>query len=197
VKFLPIVLFPLYWKRVRIRDAALAAAVVGLLYLPFLNHGHIAFGSLGTYVQSFRFNGPVFAALDHMAPPRLLAGMALLVGLGTATWLRRTEPEPCPDAFAWPMAASLVCAPVVFPWYLLWLIPFLMSPSTLLISVWTVGIIATYIEWHIRALGRPWGPLPGWVMPLEYGCIAVAAAIIWLRHGRQHGRNGAQPDGRI
>ncbi len=36
VKFLPVVLLPLYWKRVRIRDAALAAAVVGLLYVPFL-----------------------------------------------------------------------------------------------------------------------------------------------------------------
>ena len=36
VKFLPIVLLPLYWKRVRIRDAALAAAVVALLFVPFL-----------------------------------------------------------------------------------------------------------------------------------------------------------------
>ena len=35
VKFLPVVLLPLYWKRVRIRDAALAAVVVGLLYVPF------------------------------------------------------------------------------------------------------------------------------------------------------------------
>src|SRR5205807_6921165 len=32
VKFLPIVLLPLYWKRVRIRDAALATAVVAVLY---------------------------------------------------------------------------------------------------------------------------------------------------------------------
>src|SRR5947208_14516618 len=44
VKFLPIVLLPLYWKRVRIRDAALAAVVVGLMYLPFLNHGRIPIG---------------------------------------------------------------------------------------------------------------------------------------------------------
>ena len=36
VKFLPVVLLPLYWKRVRIRDAALAAAVVALLYCHFL-----------------------------------------------------------------------------------------------------------------------------------------------------------------
>ena len=58
VKLLPIVLLPLYWKRVRLRDAALAAVVVGLLYVPFLNHGRIPIGSLGTYVQSFRFNDP-------------------------------------------------------------------------------------------------------------------------------------------
>jgi len=181
VKLLPVVLLPLYWKRVRIRDAALAAAVVGLLYLPFLNHGRLPIGSLGTYVHSFRFNGPVFAILDRVAPPQLLVGLAVLVGLMTATWLRSRAPEWSPDLFAWPMAASLLCAPVVFPWYLLWLLPFLTSASTLLIIIWTVSIIPTYVQWHLRALGRPWGSLPGWVMLLEYGCVAIAAAIIGLR----------------
>jgi hypothetical protein len=183
VKFLPIVLLPLYWKRVRIRDAALAAAVFGLLYVPFLNHGRIPIGSLGRYVQSFRFNGPVFAILHQLAPPQLLAWLAVLVGLATATWLRirSAAPDWSPDLFAWPMAASLLCAPVVFPWYLLWLLPFLTSASTLLIIIWTVSIIPTYVQWHLRALGRPWGALPGWVMLLEYGCLAIAALIIALR----------------
>ena len=181
VKFLPVVLLPLFWKRIRIRDAALAAAVVALLYLPFLNHGRIPIGSLGTYVNSFRFNGPVFAALRHVAPPELLAGLAMLVGLMTAAWLRRSEPEWFPNLFAWPMAASLFFAPVIFPWYLLWLLPFLTSASTLLIIVWTVSIIPTYVMWHLRTLGRPWGALPGWVMLLEYGCVAMTAAIIMLR----------------
>ena len=181
VKLLPVVLLPLYWKRVRIRDAVLAAAVVGLLYLPFLNHGRIPIGSLGTYVQTFRFNGPVFAALDRVVPPQWLAGLAVLIGLVTATWLRRAAPEWSLDVFAWPMAASLLCAPVVFPWYLLWLLPFLVSASTVLIILWTVSIIPTYIQWHLRTLGHPWGSLPGWVMLLEYGCVAVAAAIIALR----------------
>jgi alpha-1,6-mannosyltransferase len=181
VKLLPVVLLPLYWKRVRIRDAALAAAVVGLLYVPFLNHGRIPIGSLGTYVQSFRFNGPVFAALDQVAPPQLLAGLAVLAGLATATWLRSAAPEWSLDAFAWPMAASLLCAPAVFPWYLLSLLPFLTSVSTLLIIIWSVSIIPTYVQWHLRALGRPWGALPGWVMLLEYGCVAIAGAIVALR----------------
>ena len=188
VKFLPVVLLPLYWKRVRIRDAVLAGAVVGLGYVPFLDrsffdHGRIPIGSLGTYVQSFRFNGPVFAALDHVAPPQWLAGLAVFIGLVTATWQRmRSTAEWSPDQFAWPMAASLLCAPAVFPWYLLWLLPFLTSASTLLIILWTVSIIPTYVMWHLRALGRPWGALPGWVMLLEYGCVAIAAAVIaWRR----------------
>jgi alpha-1,6-mannosyltransferase len=64
VKLLPIVLLPLYWRRVRMRDGALAAVMVGLMYIPFINHGRIPIGSLGTYVQSFRFNDPVFAMLE-------------------------------------------------------------------------------------------------------------------------------------
>jgi len=181
VKLLPVVLLPLYWKRVRVRDTALAAAVVGLLYVPFLNHGRIPIGSLGTYVQSFRFNGPVFAALDQVVSPQLLAGLAALVGLLTAVWLRKNSDAGSPDAFAWPMATSLLCAPVVYPWYLLWLLPFMRSASTLPIIIWTVSIIPIYVQWHLRALGRPWGSLPGWAMLLEYGCVAIAAAIIALR----------------
>jgi alpha-1,6-mannosyltransferase len=186
VKFLPAVLLPLYWKRVRIRDAALAAAVVGLLYVPFLdrsflNHGRIPIGSLSTYVQSFRFNGPLFAALDQVVPPQLLAGLAVLVGFVTAAWLRKNSHPWSGDTFAWPMAASLFCAPVVYPWYLLWFLPFLQSSSTLPIIVWTVSIIPVYVQWHLRALGRPWGSLPGWVMLLEYGSVAIAGVIIAFR----------------
>jgi alpha-1,6-mannosyltransferase len=192
VKFLPVVLLPLYWKRVRIRDAALGAAVVVLLYLPFLNHGRLPIGSLGTYVQSFRFNGPVFAIFDRVAPPQLLVGLAVLVGLVTATWLRKAAPNWSPDQFAWPMAASLLCAPAVFPWYLLWLLPFLTSASTVLIIIWTVSIFPTYVMWRSRALGHPWGSLPVWVMLLEYGCVAGAGAIIAFRGILQSPQSNAQ-----
>jgi hypothetical protein len=181
VKFLPLVLLPLYWKRVRVRDVGLTIAVVALLYLPFLHHGRIPIGSLGTYVQTFRFNGPVFATFAGVASPQLLAALAVLAGWVAACWLRSAAAEGAPAAFAWPMAAALFCAPTVFPWYLLWLLPFLTSASTLLLAVWTVSIIPTYVMWHYRTLGRPWGDLPVWVMLLEYGALALAGAIIIFR----------------
>jgi hypothetical protein len=184
VKFLPIVLAPLYWRRVRIRDVLVAVLVVVMLYLPFLEQWRIPIGSLGIYVQRFRFNDPVFATLERIASPQIVAGLAVLFGLVAAGWLRSNAPARCADKWAWPMAASLACAPVVYPWYLLWLLPFLRSTSTLPLMVWTVSILPTYIVWHLRSLGQAW-QVPGWVLLLEYGSVALAAAIVSLRRRAQ------------
>jgi hypothetical protein len=193
VKLLPLVLLPLYWKRVRLRDAAIAAAVVALLYIPFLDHGRIPTGSLGTYVQSFRFNDPVFRVLERVARPQVAAGIAVLIGLLTASGLRVASRNRSPDAFAWPMAASLLCAPVVYPWYLLWLLPFLGSASTLPIIIWTVSILPTYVVWHLRTLGRPW-LVPDWIMLLEYGAIPTTGIVIALRHLMRPARSQSSMD---
>jgi len=180
VKPLPLVLLPLYWRRVRVGDAALAAMVVGILYLPFLEHGRIPIGSLNAYVERFRFNDLVFATLERVAAPRFLVGLAVLVGFLVAIWLRSKPSRPSADTFAWPMAASLLCSPVAYPWYLLWLLPFLRSAATLPIVIWTVSIIPTYVVWHLRTLGLPWR-VPAWIMLLEYGSVAAVGAIVGLR----------------
>ena len=183
VKFLPIVLTPLYWRRVRIRDGFMAALVAGMLYLPFLEGGRIPIGSLRIYVQRFRFNDPVFSTLERVAGPSVAAGLAVLAGLATATWLRRRHPS-CPlDLWVWPMAASLVCAPVLYPWYLLWLVPFLGSARALPLIVWSVSVLSTYIVWHLYALGHPW-QVPVRITILEYGPVAAAAAYTLLRRIR-------------
>jgi hypothetical protein len=89
-------------------------------------------------------------------------------------------------SFAWPMAAGLLCAPVVFPWYLLWLLPFLAFGSTplIVIAVWSISIIPVYVQWHARTLSGVWGPLPVWVMLVEYGCVTIAAAMAATRRKR-------------
>src|SRR5258708_19211663 len=135
------------------RDAALAEIVVGLLYVPFFHHGLISIGSLGTYVQRFRFNDPVVATLERVTAPQFAAGLAVLVGVLTAIWMRRKSAEGSSDAFAWPMAASLLCSPVVYPWYLLWLLPFLRSTSTGPLILLTLSIFPSYYFLHLPLLG--------------------------------------------
>jgi alpha-1,6-mannosyltransferase len=148
--------------------------------LPFLEAGRIPIGSLGTYVQRFRFNDPVFATLERAASPQIVAGLAVLVGLVVAGWSRSEPPMQWGDAWAWPMAASLICAPAVYPWYLLWLLPFLRSVSALPLTIWTVSILSTYFVWHSYTLGHPW-QVTGWILLLEYGPVATAAAFILVR----------------
>ncbi|MGA7916788.1 MAG: hypothetical protein WCA00_16255 [Candidatus Acidiferrales bacterium] len=180
VKFLPIVLTPLYWRRVRVRDGLLAVLTVALLYAPFLRGGSVPLGSLGVFVQRFRFNDPVFATLERIVSPQVVAGLAVLVGLATSLWLRRRQDEYSSHTFAWPMAASLLCAPVVYPWYLLWLLPFVRSVSTVPLIIWTVSIIPTFYVWHLRTVGGQWF-VPNWIMFLEFGSVAAAGAIVAFR----------------
>jgi alpha-1,6-mannosyltransferase len=187
VKFLPIVLLPLYWRRVRIRDGILAAVIVAVLYAPFLERGHIPIGSLGVFVQRFRFNGPIFAGIEQTVGAHVAASFAVLAGLSSAVWLRIKRSECSSSAWAWPMTASLVCAPVIYPWYLLWLVPFIRDTSTTPLIVWTVTILSTYIVWHLHALGRAWH-VPLWVTLFEYGPL-LAAGLFSLRTSRRQRAN--------
>jgi len=173
-------LTPLYWRRVRIRDGLMALLVIGMLYLPFLERGRIPIGSLGIFVQRFRFNDPVFATLERVAGPSVAAGLAVLAGLVTAMWLRHKHPGGSADLWAWPMAVSLGCAPVLYPWYLLWLVQFLCSVRTLPLIVWSVSVLSTYIVWYLHALDHTW-QVPVWITILEYGSVATAGAFTLLR----------------
>jgi hypothetical protein len=158
----------------------LAVSVVGLLYAPFLERNRLPTGSLSTYLERFRFNDPIFTALERVANAHLAAGLAIFLGLLTAAWLRRTQPECSWEAWAWPMAVSLACAPVLYPWYLLWLVPFLGTASTLPLMVWSLSILFTYFVWYLERFGHPWR-VPAWVMLLEFGSVLLAGVIVWLR----------------
>ena len=190
VKFLPAVLAPLYWRRVRVRDGLLAAVLIALLYTPFLHPGPLPLGSLGTFVQRFRFNDPVFAAIERVLRPQAAAGVSVLFGLVAAVWLRAKHPAFSPDGWAWPMAVLLASAPVIYPWYLLWLVPFLQSASTLPLMIWTLSVLSVFFVWYSHTLGQLWR-VPGWILLLEYGPVATAVAIVTLR-----GRFRWNPTGR-
>ncbi len=182
VKFIPVVLAPLLWRRVRLRDAIAGTALLLALYLPFVHQGRLPVGSLGAYLAEWRFNGPLFAALRPLASPTTLAGLAVLAGLLVATWARVRLRVDSAVAWAWPIAAALALAPSVYPWYLLWFTPFLFAPGTRPLAVWTVTILATYVVLSLEPVHGPLG-LPWWLVAAEYGAVPVTA-MVGLRAAR-------------
>ncbi len=176
VKPLPIVLAPLYWRRIRLRDAALAAAAA-LAVTAWIARGDVPLGSMGTFVDVFRFNGPLFKAMRGVAPPRAIAAVAVSTGLIVAIWLRKTREVGAPEAWAWPMSLALLASPVIYPWYLVWLIPFATSRTALPVWAWTLSVLAVYPVWYLRRLGAPFA-VPPLLLLVEFALPAAAVLYV-------------------
>jgi alpha-1,6-mannosyltransferase len=188
-KLLPIVLLPLFWKRVRPRDAAVGVLVLAALYFPFRSAGTLPLGAIPNVIAAIRFNGPLFMGLRLMLTPQIAAVIAVLAGLGTAAWMRARRPADDPAAWAWPMAVSLAAAPVVYPWYLLYFTPFLFSRATLPLIVWTYSVLPVYVVWQLARQGYRWR-VPVSVMAVEYGVVLGVLMVLLVLNGA--GAKGAK-----
>ena len=178
-KLLPIVLAPLFIGRVKMRDLAIGAGALLVLYLPFMTAGVVPVGAVPNVVEYIRFNSPIFRPLAWAVTPTGAAAFALLAGLGAAFWARRTLNMDDPAGWAWPMAITLACAPVIYPWYLLFFTPFLLTTSTLPLSVWTWTVLPVYLVWEWAQFGARWR-VPGWLMTVEYGAVSIALLLLMI-----------------
>ena len=179
-KLLPIVLIPLYWKRIRLRDTAVGALVLAALYFPFRSAGLLPLGAVPNVVQYIRFNGPVFKWIAQNATPQVAAGVALGAGLAVAVWMRFKRSAEDPAAWAWPMAVSLAAAPVIYPWYLLYFTPFLFTRATVPLVVWTYSALPVYTVWELSRHGHRWF-VPTPVLWLEFAPVVAAIALMAIR----------------
>jgi len=187
VKPLPIVLVPLLWRRVSRRHVVAGFTVLLALYLPFLDRRRLPVGSVLEVINRFRFNGPIFSEVASLAGPAAATAFAVAAGLAIAAWARRRLSLASPQAWAWPMAAALLCGPLVYPWYLVWLAPFLVAPQTMPLTIWTVSILSTYVVW--RLVGVPWA-MPVWALWVEYG--ALLGAVLWWLWRRKRLLSGSE-----
>ncbi len=182
-KLLPIVLLPLYWRRIRLRDAVMGGLFMAFLYLPFMSGETLPLGAVPNVVAHIRFNGPFFHWMAALSTPQMAAMAAVAGGLATAAWARWRLEATDPAGWAWPMGVALAGAPVIYPWYLLYLTPFLLTTATLPLSVWTLTVIPAYVVWDLARHGGRW-VVPGWLVTIEF--ILPIALLGWqLAHRRQ------------
>jgi len=181
VKFLPATLAPLLWRRIRLRDTALGVAVLAALYIPFLGRGGLPLGSLRDYWADWRVNAPLYSALERVFPTAGLVGVPVALGFAIALWARRHLALDSAEAWAWPVATTLLFAPTIYPWYLLWVSPFLFTPRTLPLAVWTVSSLSVYCS------------LPDWATTLvEYGpVLGVAGWMVAQSEGARRMTNSS------
>ena len=185
-KILALLLAPFVLARTGLRGWLVFGAVLVLLYLPFLLQGSSDSASLAVFARAWEFNAALYGVLTQWlsdADAKLLLAGGLLA-LGSAYWLRyrRETPGAIPRG-DWIYGLFLFAAPVINPWYVLWLLPFaVVYPS---FWAWTASwaLLLAYItglnlgDFNLEPFAHP-----VWVRPLEFGLILIALSVdIWRR----------------
>ncbi len=174
---MPLVAFLLWSPRSRTKSAAVLAGVLALLYLPFLVQGVGETGLLA-FASQWEFNSFGFGLLGLLLSPsstRLSSLVLAGIGLGWLFLRRRlTHPPPGDQIMAW----TLLWSPVINPWYLLWLAPFVAIRP----SAWGITALAAVPLSYLHGLYLPDSGLPpyhhpAWLRPVEWGAVLAAALI--------------------
>jgi hypothetical protein len=167
----------------RMKLVLAGAAALVLWYSRFTDP--LPIGSLGVFARTFTFNGPIAAGLSALITPggaRWFTGVSLLTLL-TGLWLRKRDPADVALVF---IAAVLLCSPIVHPWYLTWIVPFLALRRETWIVTWTGTVVFAYAvlpQWWAAQIWH----LPTWALVLEYlpvYALAVAAMIAAIRRSK-------------
>ncbi|HET8577065.1 MAG TPA: hypothetical protein VFO18_08205, partial [Methylomirabilota bacterium] len=142
-------------------------------YLPALLGGTIALGSLPRYVAEEYFNPGVLRTLVDV-PALSLAAAVVWVGVVSA--IRRDT--PLADRAVALIGGVLLLSPNLFPWYVLWLVPFLaLSPSV----PW-IAFTGTVVLAYSFFLQQPWA-IPWWARVAEFS--PLLAGLLWWLATRQ------------
>jgi hypothetical protein len=173
-KLVPGLVAAAWARRYRPLHVLAALAVAALLVWPYRSAGRVLLLSLSKYAALWRFNetafAPLAALLGHAAAVR--AGGALVMGLALVLAWRRTEPAAAATGV---VAAIVLLAPNVLPWYALWFLPFLVvrdEPGALLFTGTVTLAYLVYVPWRS---GELWHV--GWdVRALEYLPCALVLA---------------------
>ncbi|NKB70696.1 MAG: hypothetical protein GKR89_26800 [Candidatus Latescibacteria bacterium] len=212
-KFLPIMLVPLFWRQLgpaagrsfmhrwfslRRRLALMwFPCLAGLGFLYFVQTDVQLFAGLQTYLMKWRFNDAFFSVLYNLlrnpdlavddgalAQTKYICSALLLLVIVWTLWR-------CDDfyqaAFA-VLGTYLLLSPVLYPWYLLWILPFLSffpRPSWMLFSGLVFLAYAVLIAYSRNGLWLE----PAWVKWAQYLPFFSLAVLENIRRVQRRGRS--------
>lgn len=179
----------------RFKSIIVGLITAALLYVPFYRHeGKAEFAIVGSFLSQWEFNPSIYKVIRYLTTPiteestlaRLICA-AIFSGF-LLFWIiqnyKRSPQMPIRGDII--IGTLLLFSPVVNPWYLLWILPFVALHTTR----WGIAalIVApmSYLHglyWKVEGL-RPF-EIPLEITLIEYGIIFFA--IIWERNRRAPG----------
>jgi hypothetical protein len=96
-----------------------------VLFLPFIEAGSLLFSQLEIYSKFWRFNGSLYPILQGAAGSPYAGWIRLLLTAGAIGFTALHPDIPLPKKMVLCVLVFFLLSPVLYPWYLLWMAPFL------------------------------------------------------------------------
>lgn len=194
-KFFGVFLLPVLFRIWSWKQYVLYFALIMVLYLPFIYTLDVnPLDGFLTYSKEWRFNAGVFAWLEkgieslggeffyqsNMVTRYILFGFIILVTLvQSIKCFRNQESETVFRSFFIILGTLMVCSPVIDPWYLTWLVPFLCLFPNRAWILFTGLVFLSYTFYYDKHF-------PYWVKWVEYvpflGLLFYDAMALWWRN---------------
>ncbi len=145
------------------------AVVMVLGYAPSLATGTALLGSLPRYLKEEYFNPGLVRSVVDVPGLTMGAVAAWMIAAGA-----RRRDAPLPGRAVPLIGGLLLVSPNIFPWYAVWLVPFLAWAPSLPWLAFTGTVAFAYAFF----LQHPWG-VPGWARGLEFAPLGLGA-LWWL-----------------
>lgn len=180
----PLLLWQMRWRGFFKMSIAAVATMI-LLFSPYLAAGKLMGQQLLHYSQHWYFNGPVFLLLDIWFEPNWLRPLLLLsvvIFAWFVPWLRGLTFS---ERFVLPLVGYLLLAPTLYPWYVLWVTPWLVLTGQLWLF-WFVGCITLAHTVHktfaTTGIWQVWWP----ILLLEFVPLGLLMMVAIYRHRMQN-----------
>jgi hypothetical protein len=189
-KLYPAIILPAVLREKKYRGLLLFSMIFFLVYLPYIGAGEKVVGFLPEYFgnPNESFNLGLKAYLLEFFPginPLLITGIfaAVVLCVAGAIWIRQKDTfSALKYAYILASLQILLTAASLHPWYVVWIIPFLVlfpSPAWFYLSF---AVCLSYL-----AYGLPGEVVPGWIRHTEYIPFFILLAAEFLFPGKSIG----------
>lgn len=187
-KLYPLVLAPAFLRGLPARYWGWLAGFLLAMLLPYLGAGGRLWEGLSLYRDQWRFNGFLHSWLTGQGLSQIWVEGLLGAGLLILLSVRRVRGICRLRQLYWLTGAVLLFSPTLFPWYLVWIVPFLCffpNPAWLLLSGLSVLSYEVLNDWSVLGI---WRSDPFFLKLQYYPFLGMLALLgirsLWRRRQR-------------